>query len=70
LKLPSTLISIKATKKIFPKICFLPHSFKSSFTVLIFTMSQKLIIVFALIGTFVACASSSLEVQTNLQAEG
>jgi len=33
-------------------------------------MSQKLIIVFALIGTFVACASSSLEVQTNLQAGG
>jgi hypothetical protein len=32
-------------------------------------MSQKLI-VFALIGTFVACASSSLEVQTNLLAEG
>jgi hypothetical protein len=33
-------------------------------------MSQKLIIVFAVIGTFVACASTSSEVQTNLQAKG
>jgi hypothetical protein len=33
-------------------------------------MSQKLIILFAVIGTFVACASSSSEIQTNLQAKG
>jgi hypothetical protein len=33
-------------------------------------MLQKLIIVFAVIATFIACASSSSEVQTNLQAEG
>jgi hypothetical protein len=33
-------------------------------------MSQKQIILFAVIATFVACASSSSEVQTNLQAEG
>ncbi len=33
-------------------------------------MSQKLIILFAVIATFIACASSSSEVQTNLQAKG
>jgi hypothetical protein len=33
-------------------------------------MSQKLIIAFAVIGTFIAYASLSSEVQTNLQAEG
>ncbi len=33
-------------------------------------MSQKLIIIFAVVGTFIACSSSSSEVQTNWQAEG
>jgi hypothetical protein len=33
-------------------------------------MSQKWIIIFAVIATFIACASSSSEVQTNLQADG
>ena len=33
-------------------------------------MSQKLRIVLAVIATFVACASLSSEVQTNLQTEG
>ncbi len=33
-------------------------------------MSQKLRITFAVFATFIACSSSSSEVQTNLQAEG
>jgi hypothetical protein len=73
LKLPLPLISIKtATKKYIICTCiyFLPHSFSSCVTVQSFTMSQKVIILFAVITTFIACASSSSEVQTNLQAEG
>jgi hypothetical protein len=53
-------------------ICYVQMQvfFLNSSTVISFRMSQKLRIVLAVIATFVACASSSLKVQTNLQTEG
>jgi hypothetical protein len=69
LKLPSNTYLNQNHKKN-SQIFFFPHFLKSSSTVLSFRMSQKLIIIFAVVGTFIACSSSSSEVQTNLQAEG